>query len=103
VRQRCAAPTTARLPGSRAAIINPPFLSPLVLQGTQTTALEFIQSSAPIKVHGLVVASNGGDEPGLGSPVEYIDLRGTTLEAPAVCKYSGNKFYSDSWFEGGAH
>lgn len=33
------------------------------------------------------------DDPGLGCPVEYIDLRGTTREKPAVCKYTGNKYW----------
>jgi NADH dehydrogenase (ubiquinone) Fe-S protein 6 len=27
--------------------------------------------------------------------VEYINLRGTSKENPAVCKYTGNKFYSE--------
>jgi hypothetical protein len=27
--------------------------------------------------------------------VEYINLRGSSYENPAVCKYTGNKFYSD--------
>lgn len=27
--------------------------------------------------------------------VEYINLRGTSKENPAVCKYTGNKYYSD--------
>jgi NADH dehydrogenase (ubiquinone) Fe-S protein 6 len=27
--------------------------------------------------------------------VEYINLRGTSYENPAVCKYTGNKFYSE--------
>ena len=37
------------------------------------------------------------DEPGLGCPVEYINLKGTSYEKPAVCKYTGNKYYSDDW------
>ena len=56
----------------------------------------------PIKVDGLVVASTGSDDPGLGCPVEYISLKGTSKENPAVCKYTGNKYYSD-WKNAGAH
>lgn len=75
----------------------------IILQGTQTSPLEFIQASEPIKVHGLVVASYGSDDPALGCPAEYINLKGTTYESPAVCKYTGNRYYSDSWKEGGSH
>lgn len=35
------------------------------------------------------------DDPALGAPVEYIDLRGTTREKPATCKYTGNTYYSE--------
>ena len=49
-----------------------------MLQGQETSPLEFIQSSEPIKVDGLVVASHGSDDPALGCPVEYISLKGTT-------------------------
>jgi NADH dehydrogenase (ubiquinone) Fe-S protein 6 len=41
------------------------------------------------------------DDPQLGCPVEYIDLRGSTAERPAVCKYTGNRYYSDDWKGGG--
>jgi NADH dehydrogenase (ubiquinone) Fe-S protein 6 len=75
----------------------------LELGGVQTTPMEFVQASAPIKVHGLVVASYGSDDPALGCPAEYIDLRGSTAEAPAVCKYTGNRYYSLDWKEGGHH
>jgi NADH dehydrogenase (ubiquinone) Fe-S protein 6 len=73
------------------------------LGGQQTSPMEYIQASAPIKVHGLVVASYGSDDPALGCPVEYINLKGTTPDNPAVCKYTGNKYYSDDWKGGGAH
>jgi NADH dehydrogenase (ubiquinone) Fe-S protein 6 len=43
------------------------------------------------------------DDPALGCPVEYINLKGTTEEKPAVCKYTGNKYYSDDWKYGGHH
>lgn len=33
------------------------------------------------------------DDPALGCPVEYINLKGTSRENPAVCKYTGNKYY----------
>ncbi|KAL4430965.1 hypothetical protein ABPG75_006221 [Micractinium tetrahymenae] len=73
------------------------------LQGNHKSPMEYIQSSEPIKVHGLVVASYGYDDPALGCPVEYINLKGTSRENPAVCKYTGNKYYSDDWVGGGAH
>lgn len=41
-----------------------------------------------------------GDDPNLGCPVEYIDLKGSSKENPVVCKYTGNKFYSDDWMYG---
>eukprot|EP00887_Chlorella_sp_A99_P005620 scaffold1.g5620.t1 len=47
------------------------------------------------KVRGLVVASYGVDDPSLGAPVQYINLKGTT--------HTGNKYYSDDWVGGGAH
>lgn len=47
--------------------------------------------------------SGPGDDPALGCPVEYITLKGTSREHPAVCKYTGNKYYSDDWVGGGAH
>ena len=40
------------------------------------------------------------DDPALGCPVEYINLKGTSRENPAVCKYTGNKYYSDDWAGG---
>lgn len=73
------------------------------LGGQQTSPMEYIQASEPIKVHGLVVASYGSDDPALGCPVEYINLKGTSRDHPAVCKYTGNKYYSDDWKGGGAH
>jgi NADH dehydrogenase (ubiquinone) Fe-S protein 6 len=48
------------------------------MQGQQTSPLEFIQASEPIKVKGLVVASYGSEDPALGCPVEYINLKGTS-------------------------
>ena len=62
--------------------------------------MDFIADSPPIKVHGSVVASTGSEDPALGCPVEFIDLRGTSKENPAVCKYTGNKFYSEDWAHG---
>ena len=70
------------------------------LGGTQASPLEFCQAAPPIKVHGAVVASYGSDDPALGCPVEYINLKGTSRENPAVCKYTGNKYYSDDWAGG---
>jgi len=59
--------------------------------------MEYILSAKPIKVHGAVVASYGSENPALGCPVEYISLKGTSIDNPAVCKYTGNKYYSDDW------
>lgn len=53
--------------------------------------MDYIQEAEPIKVEGMVVASHGTDDPNLGCPVEYISLKGTTYDRPAVCKYTGNK------------
>eukprot|EP00884_Botryococcus_braunii_P003479 jgi/Botrbrau1/13131/Bobra.0187s0086.1 len=65
--------------------------------GNDKSPMEFISEAPPIKVSGAVVASYGADDPALGCPVEYIDLRGTSIDNPAVCKYTGNRFYSDDW------
>jgi len=68
--------------------------------------MELLREQPPLKCKGLRVASCGGDDvdlPALGCPIEYIDLRGTTAQRPAVCKYTGNKYYSDDWKGGGAH
>ena len=59
--------------------------------------MDVIAESPPIKVHGAVVASTGGEDPALGCPIEFIDLRGTSIDKPAVCKYTGNRYYSDDW------
>ena len=67
------------------------------LSGNTKPPMDFIAETAPIKVHGAVVASTGGEDPALGCPVEFIDLRGTSRENPAVCKYTGNRYYSDDW------
>ena len=54
-------------------------------------------------VHALALPLSEADECGtgedvaLGAPVEYIQLKGTTYDKPAVCKYTGNKYYSDDW------
>ena len=48
---------------------------------------------ARIAVRLSCAAADAADDPGLGCPVEYIDLRGTTREKPAVCKYTGNKYW----------
>lgn len=67
------------------------------LSGNTKPPMDFIAEAEPIKVHGAVVASTGVEDPALGCPVEFIDLRGTSKERPAVCKYTGNKYYSDDW------
>lgn len=73
------------------------------LQGNQKSPMEYINEVEPIKVHGLVVASRGTDDPALGCPVCYINLKGTSYENPAVCKYTGNRYYSDDWKYGAHH
>jgi NADH dehydrogenase (ubiquinone) Fe-S protein 6 len=67
------------------------------LQQGLKSPMDFIQAAEPIKVSGSVVASYGSDDPALGCPVEYINLKGTSYDNPAVCKYTGNKYYSDDW------
>ncbi len=88
------------------------------VSGNTKSPMQFAQEAPPIKVHGAVVASFGcarppqpaslrqecvstasslfakcfcgaADDPSLGCPVEYIDLRGTSVDSPAVCKYTG--------------
>lgn len=76
------------------------------VQGEQQSPMDMLRQEPPVKVSGLRVAStgtDGGESDGLGCPIEYIDLRGTTPENPAVCKYTGNKYYSDDWKGGGGH
>ena len=73
------------------------------LGGSKKSPLEYCQSAEPIKVEGMTVASTGSDDASLGSCVQYISLKGTTRENPAVCKYTGMKYYSDAWKHGGSH
>jgi NADH dehydrogenase (ubiquinone) Fe-S protein 6 len=73
------------------------------LGGSQKSPLEYCQSAEPIKVEGMTVASTGSDDASLGSCVQYISLKGTTRENPAVCKYTGMKYYSDAWKHGASH
>lgn len=64
--------------------------------------MEWIREAEPIEVHAPVVASNGDDGvPGLGCPVEYINLRGTSRDNPAVCKYTGNRYWAPKEYWGG--
>jgi hypothetical protein len=42
-------------------------------------------------------ASLAADDPLLGCPVEYISLKGTSYDKPAVCKYTGNKVGPGVW------
>lgn len=67
------------------------------MAGPGKSPMEWVHSMEPIECHGLTVASYGSDDPSLGAPVEYIDLRGTTREHPATCKYTGNKYFSLDW------
>jgi hypothetical protein len=45
------------------------------------------------KCPGLGLPARTGDDPNLGCPVEYISLKGTSYDKPAVCKYTGNKVW----------
>lgn len=67
------------------------------LQGTDKSPMDWVAEAEPIKVHGAVVASYGVDDPSLGCPVEYINLKGSSRENPKFCKYTGNRYYSDDW------
>lgn len=75
----------------------------LLLQGDHKSPMQYIAEAEPIKVHGTVVASYGSDDPALGCPVEYINLKGSSYDNPKVCKYTGNRYYSDDWKSGGHH
>lgn len=59
------------------------------------TPQEWIDETEPIAVSHMRVASYGHEDTTLGCPVEYIDLRDTSYDKPAVCKYTGNKYYWD--------
>jgi len=64
------------------------------------TPIEYCQSAEPVRVRGLSVACTGLDGEDafeLGSPVQFISLKGTSRERPAVCKYTGRKWWSDDW------
>ncbi len=68
------------------------------------TPIEYCQSAEPVRVRGLSVACTGLDGEDafeLGSPVQFISLKGTSRERPAVCKYTGRKWWSDDWRKGG--
>ncbi|KAF5833507.1 mitochondrial NADH:ubiquinone oxidoreductase 13kD-like subunit [Dunaliella salina] len=64
------------------------------MHSDRKSPMQYIQEQEPILVEGPVVASYGSDDPALGCPVEFINLKGTSYENPAVCKYTGNKYYS---------
>eukprot|EP00891_Asterochloris_glomerata_P002001 jgi/Astpho2/2001/Aster-x1053 len=59
--------------------------------GNKKSPMQYCFEAEPIEVHGAVVASYGSENAALGCPVEYINLKGTSRENPAVCKYTGNK------------
>lgn len=73
------------------------------LGGSPKSPIEYCQSAEPIRVDGMTVASTGSDDASLGSCVQYISLKGTSKENPAVCKYTGLKYYSDAWKHGAGH
>ncbi|KAG0584803.1 hypothetical protein KC19_3G235600 [Ceratodon purpureus] len=66
------------------------------MQNTEKKSpMELIDEVPPIKVDARVVACEGGTDPALGHPIEYISLDG---EGPHVCKYCGLRY-----FQGNAH
>jgi NADH dehydrogenase (ubiquinone) Fe-S protein 6 len=79
------------------------WLQPAADGAVPKTPMEWIREAEPIEVHAPVVASTGGGDPALGCPVEYINLKGTTRERPAVCKYTGDRFWAPKEYWGGAH
>nr|GLL28302.1 NADH dehydrogenase [ubiquinone] iron-sulfur protein 6, mitochondrial [Ipomoea trifida]GMD02402.1 NADH dehydrogenase [ubiquinone] iron-sulfur protein 6, mitochondrial [Ipomoea batatas] len=54
--------------------------------------MELINEVPPIKVEGRIVACEGDSDPALGHPIEFICL---DLDAPAVCKYCGLRYFQD--------
>mmetsp|Transcript_28196 Transcript_28196/g.71901 ORF Transcript_28196/g.71901 Transcript_28196/m.71901 type:complete len:151 (-) Transcript_28196:273-725(-) len=65
-----------------------------LMDKNQKSPMQWIKEAEPILVEGPVVASYGSEDPSLGCPVEYINLKGSSKERPAVCKYTGNRYYS---------
>lgn len=58
---------------------------------------EYNQAIIPLdKVHGSPMARYKSRELGLGL-VDFICLRGTSNEAPAMCQYTGNMYFSEDW------
>ncbi|BFI29991.1 NADH dehydrogenase (ubiquinone) Fe-S protein 6 [Marchantia polymorpha subsp. ruderalis] len=60
--------------------------------------MELIAEIPPVEVHARVVACEGGRDPALGHPIEYISL---DLEAPAICKYCGLRYVQAHGHHGG--
>ncbi|XP_024363436.1 NADH dehydrogenase [ubiquinone] iron-sulfur protein 6, mitochondrial [Physcomitrium patens] len=62
------------------------------MQNTQSkkSPMELINEVPPIKVDARVAACEGGTDPALGHPIEYICLDG---KGPHVCKYCGLRYY----------
>ena len=87
----------------------------IMAQGSGKSPMDYCAEAEPMQVHGLTVASYGGglrcrrvpalehsgkdllcrpvvgfaaaDDPALGAPVEYIDLRGTTRDRPVRARH----------------
>eukprot|EP00850_Spirogloea_muscicola_P019926 SM000202S05897 [mRNA] locus=s202:169359:170148:- [translate_table: standard] len=51
--------------------------------------MELIAQVPPIEVEGRVATCDGGKDPALGHPVEFVSLDNPE---PAVCKYCGLRF-----------
>ncbi|KAA8497113.1 NADH dehydrogenase ubiquinone iron-sulfur protein 6, mitochondrial [Porphyridium purpureum] len=54
-----------------------------------SNAMDMIQQVAPILVDGNVVVCDGGGDPSVGHPIEFIKL---DMPYPAVCKYCGLRY-----------
>lgn len=72
-----------------------------VVGGAQWKDFEAMSCSVPCPQKRLsaTMSTNNltAEDPRLGCPVEYINLKGTSYDKPAVCKYTGNKYYSNAW------
>nr|XP_024362848.1 NADH dehydrogenase [ubiquinone] iron-sulfur protein 6, mitochondrial-like [Physcomitrium patens]PNR29326.1 hypothetical protein PHYPA_028018 [Physcomitrium patens] len=61
------------------------------MQNTENkkSPMELIQEVPPIDVDARIAACEGGTDPALGHPIEYISLDGV---GPHVCKYCGLRY-----------
>eukprot|EP00898_Chlorokybus_atmophyticus_P008714 jgi/Chlat1/8844/Chrsp91S08183 len=55
--------------------------------------MERIWAAPPIKVHGMIAACEGGTDPAVGHPLEFIQL---LPGQEAICKYCGLRYFPDT-------